>query len=324
MNRPAITPKAFLTADGTILAHVDNTHHALIDDEVYFLQDFHELSAIAERSVRMGYNAVVQCCQGRIELEMGGEHRNGSHATVQSKRICVESGQILLLPANKLLQPMMVSTDVDVSVLLVSDKVLHEVLGPHITLWNRAMFLEEIYVIDGGIWIDGARNYARTLFGEKGSPEQFLLFRDIVMSFLRTMFLMICEILTRQNKGKSDGSSNDNLSLGERSIFDHFLGLLSSEPVKRQQVSYYAAQLNITPKYLSTVCKRVSGKSPMRWITESVMDEVYDMLRNTNLSVKEISHRMRFPNSSFFGQYFREQTGMTPLEYRNKVKMVRK
>ena len=50
------------------------------------------------------------------------------------------------------------------------------------------------------------------------------------------------------------------------------------------------------------------------------MEDIYQQLRNTNLSVKEISNGMGFPNSSFFGQYFREEAGMTPLEYRNKIK----
>ena len=40
------------------------------------------------------------------------------------------------------------------------------------------------------------------------------------------------------------------------------------------------------------------------------------LLKDTDLSVKEISNRLGFPNSSFFGQYFREQAGMTPMAYR--------
>lgn len=44
------------------------------------------------------------------------------------------------------------------------------------------------------------------------------------------------------------------------------------------------------------------------------------LLKDTDLSVKEISNRLGFPNSSFFGQYFREQTGVTPVEYRVKQK----
>jgi AraC-like DNA-binding protein len=65
----------------------------------------------------------------------------------------------------------------------------------------------------------------------------------------------------------------------------------------------------------------VSGKNPMRWITEYVMQDCYALLKSTDLSIKEISNRLGFPNSSFFGQYFREQAGMTPMEYRTEHKM---
>ena len=79
--------------------------------------------------------------------------------------------------------------------------------------------------------------------------------------------------------------------------------------------------MNIVPKYLYTVCKKGSGKNPKRLITEYVMQDCYALLKSTDLSIKEISNRMGFPNSSFFGQYFREQAGMTPMEYRTEHKM---
>ena len=104
----------------------------------------------------------------------------------------------------------------------------------------------------------------------------------------------------------------------EKEIFNQFLQLLSRQEHKHQRVSFYAEKMNITAKYLSLVIKRVSGKSPMRWITESVMEDCYTMLSGTDLSVKEIAYRLGFPNASFFGQYFREQAGMTPMEYRVK------
>jgi AraC-like DNA-binding protein len=46
------------------------------------------------------------------------------------------------------------------------------------------------------------------------------------------------------------------------------------------------------------------------------MQDCYRLLSETDLTVKEISNRLGFPNSSFFGQYFREQAGVTPMEYR--------
>ena len=133
------------------------------------------------------------------------------------------------------------------------------------------------------------------------------------MSFLRTLLLIVCEQLLRQEStSKAIGTSTDR----DKEIFNQFLVLLGHEQHKRRQVSYYAERLYITPKYLSTVCTRVSGKSPMRWITDSVMEQCYTLLKTTNMSIKEISNQMGFPNPSFFGQYFRDEAGMTPLEYR--------
>jgi AraC-like DNA-binding protein len=108
----------------------------------------------------------------------------------------------------------------------------------------------------------------------------------------------------------------------DKEIFNRFLQLMSQQQTKRQKVTYYADQLNITSKYLSVISKRVSGKSPMRWITESVMEDSYMLLTKTDLSIKEISNRLGFPNPSFFGHYFSEQSGVTPVDYRNKYKKV--
>ena len=290
-----------MTADENniqLLGLNDKTHKGL-DGEVLMYDSLKEVNA-SSQAVRIGYNAILHCRQGRIQIELA-DHR----------QVNVRQGQMLLLPANKLVQPMMVSTDVDAGVLLVSDRVLKSALGKQVSIWNKAMYMEEIYVLDGGPWMEGIKNFSKTIF----KSGELRLRNEIVLAFMRMMGLMLCEALTRQTElSDTDADSTGN----EKAIFNRFLTLLAKEPNKRQRVSYYASRLNISSKYLSTVCRRVSDKSPLRWITESVMEECYMLLMTTDLSVKEISNRMGFPNSSFFGQFFREQAGMTPIEYRNR------
>lgn len=251
--------------------------------------------------VKMEYNAIVHCRKGRVLLEVGNNE----------DEVRVLPGQLLLVPAQKLMQTMMVSTDVDVGVLLVSDHVLKRVLGAQIDIWNRAMYLHNTYVI-GWQWNEVLPANGLGMFENK----ELLLFNDIVIGFLRILLLMICEeLLKQENLTVANVFSNDR----DKMLFHQFLDLLSREKQKRRQVNYYAEKLCITPKYLSTVCRKASGKSPIRWITDSVMEDCYQLLRGTNLTVKEISNKLGFPNSSFFGQYFREQAGMTPIEYRTKT-----
>ena len=264
-----------------------------IEKEVVYLDSLKEMERIhTDAPVKMEYNAIIHCRKGRVLMEMGGK-----------EQIKVGAGQLLLVPAHKLFQPMMVSTDVDAAT------------------WNRAMYLQETYVIDGQRWTDTLMLQSRGVY----RGEELRLFSDLVLAFLRVLLLIICEELLHAERIRlsddaipADAPTRSLSTDRDKMLFQRFLDLLSHEQQKRRQVSYYAEKLNITPKYLSTVCSKVSGKSPVRWITDCVMEDCYQLLSTTDLTVKEISNRLGFPNSSFFGQYFREQAGMTPIEYRTK------
>lgn len=270
-----------------------------IADGIWFLEGLQDIQKVSTSSaIKMEHNAIIHCRKGRLLLEIGG-----------GKQLKAHEGQLILIPTEKLLHPMMVSTDVEVSSLIVSDKMLRTILGPQIGIWNSAIYMQETFVIDGKRWTNILRDHSLAIF----QGGDLKLGSEITMSFLRTLLLIVCEQLLRQ---ESTSKVIDTSTDRDKELFNQFLILLGHEQHKRRQVSYYAERLYITPKYLSTVCTRVSGKSPMRWITDSVMEQCYTLLKTTNMSIKEISNQMGFPNPSFFGQYFRDEAGMTPLEYR--------
>lgn len=274
-----------------------------LDGDVMFLNDLRKITNLS--AMRKGYNTIIHCQGGRILVEIGG-----------NQQVKIRPGQMLLIPAGKLVQPLMISTDVNASVLLISDKTLKSALGNQLSIWNKAMYMKEIYVVEEAGWVEAMESYARTIFKTGSLP---VLFREILSSFLRMMLLMICEELMQHDDMTS---LNDASTTHDKEVFNEFLQLLSQQNQKRQRVSYYADKMNISPKYLSSICKKVSGKNPMRWITENAMQDCYSLLKDTDLSVKEISNRLGFPNPSFFGQYFREQAGVTPMEYRIEHKRI--
>lgn len=81
-------------------------------------------------------------------------------------------------------------------------------------------------------------------------------------------------------------------------------------------VADYASMLSITPKYLTTTVKKASGIPAHKWIEEETVLEIRDALEHSQLTVKEIAHQFHFPNTSFFGRFFKRHTGMSPNEYR--------
>lgn len=101
-------------------------------------------------------------------------------------------------------------------------------------------------------------------------------------------------------------------------LFKEFTGIITSLYPKPRSVSFYADKLNVTPKYLSAVCKEESGKTASDIITSFVIKDVKFLLTRTEKGIKEITHELEFSSISFFGKYVKKNLGMSPKHYRDK------
>lgn len=121
--------------------------------------------------------------------------------------------------------------------------------------------------------------------------------------------------LTRRY-GSVDSNPEEIPMTRAQQIFDKFIMLLKDHHDRERSLSFYAAKLCLTPKYLAGTVKRYSGKSALEWINEYVVTEAKMMLRFTRLTIQEVSYKLNFPSQSAFGKYFKLQTSMSPTRYR--------
>ncbi|MCD8173294.1 MAG: helix-turn-helix domain-containing protein [Alistipes sp.] len=100
-------------------------------------------------------------------------------------------------------------------------------------------------------------------------------------------------------------------------IFHEFMSLAKTHCRRQRDVEFYARKLFVSPRYLSYVCthnaKRLSAK---KLIDMQTVLEIKIMLETTNDPVQKIAERMRFPDQSYFGRFFKRYTGQSPLAYR--------
>lgn len=99
-------------------------------------------------------------------------------------------------------------------------------------------------------------------------------------------------------------------------LFKKFITLVHTYCITQRDVAFYAEQLCISTRYLSSITKQIGNTSAKEIIDEFLMLEIKVALQSTNLSLKEIADRYSFPDQSFFGRYFKKHTGMSPKEYR--------
>ncbi len=147
-----------------------------------------------------------------------------------------------------------------------------------------------------------------------------LLQADIVRSLFGTLMLELLSMMRRHTDLSSDmdHSADQTPNFHKKRIIDQFMSLLEQSDGRIRRVDVFASQLNITPRYLSAILKEVMNRRPSVYIQHFTLKAIEHRLRFTEMTMQEIAYDLRFPNASFFGKYFKEHTGMTPLEYRMK------
>lgn len=134
---------------------------------------------------------------------------------------------------------------------------------------------------------------------------------EIIRTLFTTAFYVIAEISQR---GRTTPRRQGRCEV----LFEEFLKLLRQYSRRERNVGFYAQKLDITPKYLSSVVKEVSGHTAAHWIDESVVLEAKTLLKYSGLSIREIAERLNFSTQSFFGKYFKQHTGISPSRYKRR------
>ena len=134
--------------------------------------------------------------------------------------------------------------------------------------------------------------------------------REVVEHLILTLFYEISAICHRGQPLRQKARRR------QEELFEKFLYLVATHYRTQRSLNFYAEQMCLTPKYLSSIIKQASGESATEWIIHTVIRNAQALLENSQLTVQQVADYLNFPTPSFFGQYFKKHVGMTPKEYR--------
>ena len=103
-----------------------------------------------------------------------------------------------------------------------------------------------------------------------------------------------------------------------KELFNTFIRLVNLHSKHERKLPFYADKMCVTPRYLGTIVKQVSGITAKEWIDRAVVTNAKVMLRYSSRQVAEVAYDLNFPNVSFFCKFFKHATGQTPQDYREK------
>ncbi len=245
-------------------------------------------------------HVIAMCNNGSLTIKSGVDE------------IVVNANDVIICPPGSQNKECTTSEDFEGKVIYLSDHIIKGLLHDKMDVWHQAVYNDTINTFTMSDVCRGEFESYYQLIHSKIKNHKTVQY-EILQAIIRAMLLEICRILA-----STQGNKEDQKPTQGKSIFNNFLKLVTTNDIKRRPITYYASKLAITPKYLTMLCLKYSDKTASDWIVQYTIEDIRFYLKNSNLSIKEVSAKLGFANMSHFGSYVRKHLGMSPSDFRHK------
>lgn len=246
---------------------------------------------------RMDELRILVLCKGHVDVRVN----------MYNQRI--EAGSLIFIGRYVVTEILHVSDDIQGFVLSLSDEMLRLSLG------NSMPKAFDGHLQDFRLSLTDAEiNYLDSLhLIIYDALKQEMSSTKVVVQLVGALILHVAYLWEKSESQPAGKRSR------EQQLFSEFIRLVSQYASSHHTLDFYASSLCVTPRYMSTTVRNVSGKTAKYWIDEAIVNAIKVQLRYTDKQTAQIAYDMNFPNPSFFCKYFKRLVGMTPLEYREKT-----
>ena len=273
------------------------------DDDIAIIDNVNDLTAVNPTRLKNNFIAVIR--HGKAQMKVNGE------------TVVIGENQIFLCPPNTSLSDFMFSPGLEFRAMLITDRLISAFLRDKKSIWNETLYIYKLQVVsirDRGTEFLGNVFKALQILTDDKNESTRAYCSEAIRGLVYSIIIGLCGIMELSLPQKEEEAT----SVQGGTVFQKFLSLLNDNKVKGNSVEDYAAQLYISPKYLSTVCRKATGKTAKEWIKEHTMEEIRYYLKETDLTIKQIVDKTGFGNASFFCKYVKQNFGVTPMQFRQK------
>lgn len=271
-----------------------------VDDDIIVIDKLD----VSTSSIKLDFIIMVVCTGGELQLN------------INNQEYVIYPNNILICTPNLSINNYKITPNFSGKILCLSRKFIHEIFRNASDIWEKTFYIKENPIINMDERGTNLYYYYYNLIDLETKQQRSSYHKKVMKSLVQAVFYELSaylndDIISYSIVRKKTGQGYI--------LFRKFIDSLSQNEIKRYPVSYYGEKLFVSPKYLSNVCKHLSGKTASDWINEYVMEDIKYLLKFSDKSIKEVSLQLNFPNVSFFGKYVKAHLEMSPTEYRNSV-----
>ena len=264
----------------------------------------HSLHTLPERMIgaRMHFGLAIYCRQGAALI------------TVDGLQYRLKQGQMFSYQEGSLIEECLASSDADLVLTGLSWELIEATEALNTVVWSIVDYVRRspIYTLSEDA-IELSKIYHQQIHTLCHSDNP--LFRDELLHIhiQALLYAFIREVSEEIRQATPQDLTRANQQM--RLFFD----LLAMRRGHLRSVSEVATLMNLTPKHLSRVIKEQTGETPIHFIHQYMMRAITQELRYSTKTAKEIAFQQGFSSLACFGKFVKQQTGLTPTEYRKKL-----
>jgi len=270
---------------------------AAIEQNGYVVLDVTKHKSLGMMALK--YSSIALCTRGEAEIELNMEHLH------------VKAGDRMFTRNMMMLNLLESSSDLEVTLMLLDPKVaFNATVG--ISVNELESFAERpiSHIDDEHVW-NSALEMMHAL-GHMSHLPHITRVSEIANTLIRSVLLLLCGYDYAESRTRARSRTFTSAD----GYFRDFIDLVYQNVDSEHEVTFYASQLKITPKYLSEVCKMKSGHKAKEIISQILLARLKRDIIHTEKSIKQMTYDYHFADQSSLGKFFRKLTGMSPATYR--------
>lgn len=146
--------------------------------------------------------------------------------------------------------------------------------------------------------------------------EEYILWQKItrfdtipdIWQWMKNIIIEVTRFIYNRQSGKNSNAVNTIREILDTRYNEHIT------------IDDLAKNVFLTPNYVSNIFKENVGESIIDYLTKVRMKHAAKYLTDPNLKIYEVSEKVGFSNNSYFANVFKGIYGVTPKEYREKIK----
>ncbi len=138
---------------------------------------------------------------------------------------------------------------------------------------------------------------------------------DIITSQIQLLLDYCSRFYNRQFMTRK--TINRTLLVRVEELLSTYLNSESLPELGPPTVQYIADQMTLSPHYLSSLLRSLTGQNTQQHIHNKLIDKAKELLTTTNLTVSEVAYLLGFAYPQSFNKLFKNKTNVSPLSYRS-------